>query len=417
MNSDRDEKVSHAMKKMTDNSEKLIPAIWKQIEDRIDFENQTLKKDNNDNPCRKSFWQKKTKKKYFSKVISRAAVIAAVLTIAICSNTIPGQAFFSKIYTFFDINKEQDFFNMISNETEKVDSILYESKLGYVLYYDDSYFTIESRENTDKFLPNEAPVGSCFEVELLQNTNGEKTAEALYDKLQEKYEKVDKRSEVFNWNYSNSIVMRAENNKIKENYWIVDIEGKGTYVINVICDKNDGSTLGRFDRMLTGFRVLDEKTMKSVEQGENILIVDDYNKDKYELVRIKGEEDVYLMDKAGNRWVYASWRHMPAKDMETAAKEECEKIYSTPIRTESDLDIASIKVVDEVKEGNSAEFYFIDDQQGGTYRLFINTMAFTDQHEKTAFLKSIKVLPREGNENRMKIKEIENIFGGYELKI
>lgn len=140
-----------------------------------------------------------------------------------------------------------------------------------------------------------------------------------------------------------------------------------------------------------------------------------YDESKYELVRGEGEKSVSLMDRDSNSNIFLSWKHIPSQHMERAAGEECATIesndgFSAEIAT-SDLKIPSTKVVDCYEEdGSTTSIYFIDDNAGGVYRVFVNTMAweaFAAESEAQDLLNSIKVLSPDENPNLEKVKEIE----------
>lgn len=98
---------------------------------------------------------------------------------------------------------------------------------------------------------------------------------------------------------------------------------------------------------------------------------------------------------------------------------KCEEIklydgFTAEIKN-TDLDIPSIKVVDHNKEDNtSMTYYFIDDNEGGVYKVFVNSVAFdafSAEKEMKEVLDSMKVVSKDKNSNLKKIKVVEPFLG------
>lgn len=152
------------------------------------------------------------------------------------------------------------------------------------------------------------------------------------------------------------------------------------------------------------------KISESVEEKEYTLSLN-YDQEKYKLFQFEDkngtDETLHLMENSDKpRRVYVSVEHLESTSMEEAAKEEVNKINSFTdsegnqlakgTKTESDLDMDSIKVLDTgVEDGYTLVKYFIDDKNGGSYRLMING-------DKDEILKGIDILPLEENEDIMK---------------
>ncbi|NGP44680.1 hypothetical protein G4V62_06830 [Bacillaceae bacterium SIJ1] len=145
----------------------------------------------------------------------------------------------------------------------------------------------------------------------------------------------------------------------------------------------------------------------------------DFDTFNHELVQGEGDDVIMLMDKKENRNVFFSWNHEKNTDVDAAAKEEKQSKedyegFSAEI-VESDLNVTSTKVVDTYNEdGSSTAVYFIDDNAGGVYRVFVNTMAleaFTSDEYVNDVLESMEVVPKAENENLKNVKTIQ-ILGG-----
>lgn len=139
----------------------------------------------------------------------------------------------------------------------------------------------------------------------------------------------------------------------------------------------------------------------------------DYDNAKYELADLGGDNTIHLMNKSNDRLVVASYKYLPSKDAETAAKEHCAYVDTfdkgAAKQVNSDLEAKSSKVTCP-----GYELYFIEDGKGGTYQVFINLTAEPgtfNKAQKADFLKNIKILPLEGNENLMKDVKKRNGVG------
>lgn len=157
-------------------------------------------------------------------------------------------------------------------------------------------------------------------------------------------------------------------------------------------------------------------TKASIEEINSLYF--DYDEEKYELIQVEGENLISLMDKETNSNVFISWSYIPDKNMKTAAEEKKEEIEGyegfTASIEEAGLDIPAIKLVDYYEEDDSStSFYYVEDNEGGVYKVFVNTMvfdAFADENELEEILKSIKVVPKNDNINLKKIRLVKRIL-------
>lgn len=414
MNHDVDKKLSNSFKKMTDDSEDLIPLIWEQLESKIDFENQTLKDKNDEKTI--NFSSKDPKKTFFTHYRTAVAAVALIV-MSVFATADEGKAFFSNIFKYFDSTITQDFFNPTTEKTEKITAKIFKNdKNKYLLFFDTDYFDVESSSDSDKFTVKKDPSNSFLQVSLVKNKTTEEVVNELNQTTAKKYDKVEKTSQFSFWNYSNSTVIQGtKGESLRSIHIIHNVKELGTYVINLNYDEKDVATLNRLFKMLEAFRILDSNTLSSVEKGSSILFVD-YNKAKYDLVKIKGESYIHVVDKETHTTFIASYRHLPTKNIETAVDDHIKFIDSydpgSATKVQSDLEINSTKLTNKT---SLHEIYFIDDGQGGCYELLIsspgNPNAFNEA-DRTNFLKSLKVFPKEGNENLMDIKELENMYKG-----
>lgn len=82
----------------------------------------------------------------------------------------------------------------------------------------------------------------------------------------------------------------------------------------------------------------------------------------------------------------------------------------------SDIDVKSKMIVQTYASNNKVfdKTYFIDDGKDGTFVLNVNlnsnVKSAEDIKKAEAIIKSIKILPKEGSENLMKVKEIDSNF-------
>ncbi|NGP43565.1 hypothetical protein G4V62_00775 [Bacillaceae bacterium SIJ1] len=139
-----------------------------------------------------------------------------------------------------------------------------------------------------------------------------------------------------------------------------------------------------------------------------------YDPEDYQLIQAENESLVSLTDHE-RRVIYLSWEHTPNQDMYTAAKalktfkESFEGVTASIVK--SDLNIPSIRLNDFNKEDQSTtSTYFIDDNEGGVYQVFVNTMAL-DRSDQENLLKSLEIVPKAENENLDEITIVEPFLG------
>lgn len=140
---------------------------------------------------------------------------------------------------------------------------------------------------------------------------------------------------------------------------------------------------------------------------------------KFELIQCKGETIISLMDKSEkegrNYNVFLSWQYIGNTTLKEAADARVKELKSFGANAtieKSDLAIESIKVVDKYEDNSSMYTYFVNDGEGGVYKIFVNTMAFnklSTKTEMTNILNSIKLIDKE--KSILKIKTVEPFLG------
>lgn len=157
------------------------------------------------------------------------------------------------------------------------------------------------------------------------------------------------------------------------------------------------------------------------QTGDGLLF--NFDENNMELVRYQGENTVMLMDKEiknGGKSVYVSYNYIANKTAEDATKEEISKIEGydigmTAVKQESDLKIKSVKVLEKYEDEKvGITKYFIEDNKGGVYEVFINDSAFKfeyNENVKNALLESISLVEKDQNTNLNKIKEMQPALG------
>lgn len=141
-----------------------------------------------------------------------------------------------------------------------------------------------------------------------------------------------------------------------------------------------------------------------------------YDNTKFELVQFEGKDTISLMDKADakgrNYNVFISWQYADSVTAKKAANDKLKEIkdFGGEAKIEkSDLTVESIKVVDKFADGSSMVYYFISDNDGGVYKVFVNTNAFSNKAEMADILNSLRVDTNAAD--TMKIKKIAPCLG------
>lgn len=152
-----------------------------------------------------------------------------------------------------------------------------------------------------------------------------------------------------------------------------------------------------------------EKPVKSQSQmTEEDSLYFSFDSSKYELVQVKGEKLVCLMERDIYSNVFVSWLYIPNSSMEEESQKELAQwdFYEIGV---NDLPTSAIKLIDRMEDGKQfGSVYFIDDNDGGVYRVFINVICYEkfDENALVSVLDSICIIPKDKNANLNHIKII-----------
>lgn len=400
-----DVKVNKALNSVPAPAEKTLDTIWSDLENRIDFD----KKKVNDN--------KRTFNKRF--ILKLSSGIAAALIVVITLTSTPVKAMINDIVSYFGFNSSQDYFTEEKGSI-KVNASIYESKLGYITYYDSEYFDVTKTDVMERFVPKvdngKGSGQSFFEVKLIDNATAQEAADNVVKEFKQHYSDVkviDKNSiAYFSYLYNpleglkiegyDSNVTNKKKSMKKDTFYefcsIGELKGIGTVSISYKFNRSDEDTSNRINKIYSDLKIINKNDEKLLQQGPNILVFD-YDKTKYRLVKLKGEQYTYLSPITSKSFDpgILSIGHFYNKDMEKAAQEI---ISNTTIEKKpTDINLKSIMLAAEDYKN-----YLIDDGQGGFFQLFFIVTSNKDLEEIT---KTLEILPQKGNEELMKPEEIE----------
>ena len=415
-----DKKVNSTLNEISAPSEETLDAIWADIEKRIDFENKIL---SGENSMKRSEKKLRHKRRFIGIGAAAAFLIALLLT------TPPANAMINQLFSFFGSSNSQDYYTEQSGST-KIDAPMYESKLGYITYYDNLYFDVTSTGGSDRFVPKEdngkGSAQSSFEVKLLKDTTVEEAAAAAEKELRQRHSEVqtaDKNDSGYFYlsNPFEGVTIQAydtepvssntgslrgkkegmlKKDSLIEFCSIGEIKGVGVVSISYRYNPYDSDTAWRMTKLYRDIVVVNDNTKKNMEQGQNLLAFN-YDQSKYKLVQIRGEQYTYLSPADAKTFDpgILSVGHFYNKDMEKAAK-EVEHWGDSEIRP-TDISLKSIMLV---SNDNHTKCYLIDDGQGGLFMLQFNV---TSNEEIKKITDSLRIVPQIGNEELMNPEELQ----------
>jgi hypothetical protein len=365
-----EEKVDKTLNNVSGPTDKTLDNIWADLEKRIDFDKKTVNRS----------------KFRFNKrfVLKLSSGFAAALVFALILTSTPARAMISEIVGFFGSNISQDYFTEEKGSV-KVDASIYESKLGYITYYDSQYFNVTKTDKMDRFVPKvdngKGSGQSFFEVKLVENTTAQEAADAVTKEFKQKYSEVkvaDKNNKEFSYLFNpldglniveydyvlNKNMKRMKKDTFYELYSIGELKGIGIVSISYKYNNSDEDTSNRINKLYSDLKIINENTQKHVQQGPNILAFD-YDKTKYKLVKIKGEQYSYLSPITSKTFDpgILSVGHFYNKDMEKWADELIQN--SNMQKKPTDINLKSIMIVAE-----RTRIYLIDDGQSGFFQLY-----------------------------------------------
>jgi len=189
---------------------------------------------------------------------------AAVVILAIGVFTQPGQAALLKIKQYFEPEKIVEY--DVEGSREDVNSILQQSEIGYVLYYDQERYKLVEDGETDRIVMKNAAEGIPeVYMEISQDTDSSprQLADKLEAELRGEFSMVDKAKEVtepLKALYIHAVDGGTRADDPIVNYYLVDNTRGGTFIIKqkyfLEAAEGHGS---RFDQMLKEFTIVPEE--------------------------------------------------------------------------------------------------------------------------------------------------------------
>lgn len=408
-----DKKLAKTLNETPVPSEEALNTMWAGIEDRIDFDKKTIK-DSENMIC--DTRKKQSNRRFLTRV---STGIAAAFILALMLLAPPVRAMIDEVISFFGANNSQDYYT-VNEGSKRVDAAIYESKLGYITYFDKEYFDVTKTDEMDRFVPkadNGKGSGHSFlEVKLLKNTTVQETADTVAKEFKQSYTDVivageeDIKNNSYLFNPLDGITVQAFNSTSKgarkivdrgsfiEFYSIAELKGVGIVSISYKYNAGDEDTAWRLLKLYHDIKIINEDTEKYIEQGPNLLAFD-YDQNKYKLTKLRGEQYTYLssVSSTGFDPGILSVGHFYNKDIEKAADEVA--IWSEAERKPTDIALKSVMLVSK----SNRKIYLIDDGQGGVFQLYLN-VGQNEDIEK--ILDSLRIVPQRGNEELMKPEEL-----------
>ncbi|AKL97260.1 hypothetical protein CACET_c38320 [Clostridium aceticum] len=242
-----DEKIEQSLKQGTDSSVELKEEIWNKIESRIN--------DNNMEVNMKMERQKRSKKNFWG-----VGTIAAALAIMFLAGTAPGHATIDRIKELF--TPEKVIVEEIEGMEEQSDVTLQRSKLGYVIYFDEERFALETIDGKDKIAPREQAdyVPEVFmEIQHVEGRDVKSLVPEIQKSLEEEYGVSISREEVAS-PVEGTVLHGTEGRKwddIVVRCYLVDDTQGGTFVIKQQYFLEAAEGFGhRFNNMLKEFQII-----------------------------------------------------------------------------------------------------------------------------------------------------------------
>ncbi|SKC76820.1 hypothetical protein [Maledivibacter halophilus] len=150
----------------------------------------------------------------------------------------------------------------------------------------------------------------------------------------------------------------------------------------------------------------------------------DYDKERFELIKVKDWDDIILWDKEKQHdfLTVVHWDDLSAEEIVKEKLQEARKYDDELEQVESDLKVESLKLIDYYREYEDymndkdtyelvkfLYMYFIDDGSGGVYRIVIDADTFDDLDDdaKKELLEGIKIIPLSENDNMKDIKVLD----------
>lgn len=390
----------------------LKESIWSNLKDEIEFE--TCKEGN-----------KKVKRKHSSRWL-----LVATIGMTLIGTTVLAQPIINHLKTYFGESKMQDVYDEESGEFIRSDATLYESPLGYLIYYNQEGFEIFTEGNQETFV---AKHESGTSIEIIRE---EEDLEVTFKKLTGELLKKEERNQFKTPTY---IEAQKEfiGKQLNQTIFLCDGQELGTFIIK-ISYKEKNTTWGRFcHSMIKEFVPLNRENSRRIEEGKPQLVFN-YDQEKYELVQYRTEPHRIYLQKQGidhpdySTDILLTYCHEFNRSVEELIKEDIEshqknrKIFeelnaelvaegkktpeeaargiTTLEEVESKLGENVRKLITLNDDGTLRYIdYYVDDGQGGCYQIMVY-QPYNEDLE--AVMLSTKIVIEQGNDTIMPYRVI-----------
>jgi len=247
MNHSFDEKVRDALMTGTESSKAQKEEVWGRIQERMYEKNGG------------EIHMKSGGRKRITRILAGGTVAAALL-ISFFATTEPGKAAIGKIRDMFAPEKKM--VEHIEGTKEENRAVLQESKMGYILYFDEERYTMSSSKGKDRIEPKEKGENApdvFMEISQVEDKSPKEVAAEMEKQLKSKYSDVRDMEKVKE--PLDSIFIYAKSgyqwNDTVVKVYLVDNTRGGTFVIKqqFFFEASEGHG-ARFDNILKEFKIV-----------------------------------------------------------------------------------------------------------------------------------------------------------------
>lgn len=392
-----EERIQEDLYKVTDYNQGLKQEIWGKLVKEMNWQDEALPKQH-----------KKSKSKFLTRLI-----LVAACSVILIGGTVMATPLINYLQHYFGKTKVQDVYDIEKQEFVRSEGTLYVSELGYTTFYNEGYFDIVQKENSDKFVAKEGEQEASIEITLIKDKDFETVLNELTGQKPE---------EIYDTSRVKEVKWETDSNTgLKQVTCLSDAKELGVFVMQLTYSEKDDIGSGFCYHIKNQFTTLDEGNVSRVQNGKPQISFE-YDTEQYEVIRyrtdtfhtylqIKGS-DIYNMNNVLFSYSYhidessellieqsiksKEKQKVMIKEM-IEEEEDAEKLalFASSITTETevptDLEVPSRKVVEtfDVSGENSHVTYYIEDGQGGCYEVFIYQPYLEALQD---ILKSIKVV-------------------------
>ena len=408
-----EERIKEDLNKATDYNKALKQEIWGKLVKEMNWQDEELPKQH-----------KKSKSKFLTRLI-----LVATCSVILIGVTVMATPIINYLQKYFGKTKVQDVYDIEKQEFVRSEGTLYVSELGYTTFYNESYFDVVKEENSDKFVAKEGYQEASIEITLIKDKNFETVLNELT---------AQKPEELYDTGRVKEVKWETDSNTgLKKVTCLSDAKELGVFVIQLSYSEMDDIGSGFCYHIKNQFTVLNEENVSRVQNGKPQLSFE-YDTNQYEVIRyrtdtfhtylqIKGSDIrnidnmlfgySYHIDESSELLIEQSIKSKEEENVMIKEiieemieeEEDAEEVtflasgITTETEVPTDLEVPSRKVVETSDVSGEIRYitYYIEDGQGGCYKVFIYQpyLEVLDQ-----ILQSIKVVYEE--EEIIPVREI-----------